>query len=415
MHYTWLILLLLTLNCAYAQTVNDTTNKVLRENWRQLQQQTSDEIGLIALDDAELADENFNAYASLLNAGKDVLDNAAAFNWNIARFSMRGYSKNLFSTYFNGVPLDNLINGGNLVNLWNGLTDVFKKRELVLGLQQNNFSFGKLGTVVNIVVKPNTLSNQNIINVAFSNRAYANRNALTHYTGKINNGWGFVYSAAWQWANENYVPGTRMKNFASFFSAEKSLNYKHFYTFNFLGNYNSNNMAAPATEELMLLSNSRYYNANWGFQNGKKRNAVVKRTIQPIAHMNYHWHMDALSSFKIGLLAGISLQKQIGFDWNNFPDPRPDYYKYLLSIQAYSVLRNAIQNYLIKHPDALQFNWSNLYTVNSNNKETIFNVNGNTKETFTGLRSRYLLRDNHINTIHFAASTIYQKVFTNNW
>ncbi|PZX63651.1 TonB-dependent receptor [Hydrotalea sandarakina] len=415
MHYTWLILLLLTLNCAYAQTVNDTTNKVLWENWRQLQQQTSDEIGLIALDDAELADENFNAYASLLNAGKDVLYNAAAFNWNIARFSMRGYSKNLFSTYFNGVPLDNLINGGNLVNLWNGLTDVFKNRELVLGLQQNNFSFGNLGTVVNIVVKPNTQSKQNIINVAFSNRAYANRNALTHYTGKLNNGWAFVYSAAWQWANENYVPGTGMKNFASFFSAEKSLNNKHFFTFNFLGNYNSNNMAAPATEELMLLSNSRYYNANWGYQNGKKRNAVVRRTIQPIALMNYHWQMDALSSFKIGLLAGISLQKQSGFDWNNVPDPRPDYYKYLPSFQADSVLRNAIQNYLIKHPDALQINWSNLYTVNSNNKETIFNVNGNTNESFTGLRSRYILRDNHINTIHFAASTIYQKVFTNNW
>jgi hypothetical protein len=61
MHYTWLIPLLLTLNCAYAQTVNDTTKEVLWENWRQLQQQTSDEIGLIALDDAELADENFNA------------------------------------------------------------------------------------------------------------------------------------------------------------------------------------------------------------------------------------------------------------------------------------------------------------------------------------------------------------------
>jgi hypothetical protein len=165
-----------------------------------------------------------------------VFYNAAAFNWNIARISMRGYSKNLFSTYFYGVPLDNLINEGNLVNLWNGITDVFKHRALVLGLQQNNFSFANLGTVVNIVVKPNTQSKQNIINVAFSNRAYANRNAFTHYTGKLNNGWAFVCSAAWQWANENYVPGTGMKNFASFFSADKRLNNIHFFTFNFLGN-----------------------------------------------------------------------------------------------------------------------------------------------------------------------------------
>ena len=37
------------------------------------------------------------------------------------------------------------------------------------------------------------------------------------------------------------------------------------------------------TEEAYYLANSHYYNPNWGYQNGEKRNARIVRQFEPSA------------------------------------------------------------------------------------------------------------------------------------
>ncbi len=415
MYYVFLFFCLGGFSMLMAQPVTDTSKNTESVYWQQLRQQTADEMALVALEDATLDGENNQQYASLLSAGRDAFYNAAAFNWNIARFKMRGYSKFLFTTYLNGVPLEDLANGNTLVNLWMGLTDVFKSREMVIGLQPNQFSFGNLGNVINIHIAPIQQQRQNILNYSVANKNYSHRFNYAHYSGQLKKGWSFIYSTAWQWAKESYVPGTYTNYLSLFFAANKIISSKHLLTFSFLGSSAINGQAAATTLEAMQLAGNRYYNPNWGYQNNRKRNAAEYRNIQPLIVSNYQWRIDQQSTFNLGALVSIGLQKSRGLDWHNAPDPRPDYYRYLPSFQTDPDLQMQVKKRLENEPNLLQLNWENFYEINQNSKETIANVNGINGNNINGLRSRYILRDNNVLNTFFVLSPVLHKNYSGNW
>lgn len=415
MHYVLLFVCLVAAIVLNGQPISDTLKKSEDVYLQQLRQQTADEIAIVVVEDATLDGENLQSYASLLWAGKDPFYSAAAFNWSIARFKMRGYAKSLFTNYLNGVPLENLSNGNVLVNFWIGLTDVFKSREVVLGLQPNTFSFGNLGNVINIQVNPIQNAQQNIINVAIANKNYAYRNSFTHYSGQFKNKWAFVYSIAWQGAKESYVPGTHMNNLSFFGAANKYLSSKHMLSFNFLATSSVNGLAAATTIESIQLTNNHYYNPNWGYQQNQKRNAVVYKNTQSLLLTSYQWKIHQQSVLNINGLFSVGLQKNSGMDWVNAPDPRPDYYRYLPSFQTDTNLQLEVKNRIENNPSILQMNWANFYEVNKNSQEVIKNVNGIIGNSVTGLRSHYIIRDNQVLNTAFALSPLFHTVFLNNW
>lgn len=415
MHYVLLFFFLAGWVMPMAQPVTDTFKKSEDVFLQQLSQQAADEMALVAVEDATLDGESNHPFASLLSAGRDPFYNAVAFNWNIARFKLRGYAKSLFTTYLNGVPIENLANGNTLVNLWMGLTDVFKSREVVIGLQPNLFSFGNLGNAINIQIAPIHQAKQNIITYSIANKNYSHRRSFTHYSGRLKKGWSFIYSAAWQGAKESYVPGTYMDNVSVFFTVNKLIASKHLLTLSFLASSAVNGLAAAATKEAIQLANNHYYNPNWGFQQNRTRNAAVYRNTQPLLLSNYQWRIDQQSTLNVGALFSIGLQKNSGLDWFNVPDPRPDYYRYLPSFQTDPDLQMQVKNRIENNPNLLQLNWKIFYDVNQNSKETIYNANGINGNTHTGYRSRYIVRDNNVMNTFWAFTPVYQKNFSGNW
>lgn len=83
-----------------------------------------------------------------------------------------------------------------------------------------------------------------------------------------------------------------------------------------------------STEEAYYLANSHYYNPNWGYQNGEKRNARVVNSFEPSVVAT--WDFDINKEMKLTTSAGFKYSNYgtSALGWNgNAADPRPDYYK----------------------------------------------------------------------------------------
>ena len=71
-----------------------------------------------------------------------------------------------------------------------------------------------------------------------------------------------------------------------------------------------------------------YYNPNWGYQNGEKRNSRVVRSVEPFAIAS--WDFDINKEMKLKTSAGFKYSNYgtSALGWSgNAADPRPDYYK----------------------------------------------------------------------------------------
>ena len=151
-----------------------------------------DNIPIITLDDNDLSDASAQNISSLLTAGRDPFYNAATFNFSAARFRIRGYDADYTSTYINGIPMDNLDNGYTPFGLWGGLNDVFRNRDINIGIRYNTFAFGDIGNTTNIDVRASKQKPQTNIGYAYSNRSYDHRIIFTHSTGINKKGWAFT-------------------------------------------------------------------------------------------------------------------------------------------------------------------------------------------------------------------------------
>lgn len=366
----------------------------------------SDNIPTVTLDDNDLGDGSAQNVASLLTAGRDPFYNAASFNFGAARFKIRGYDADAFGTYMNGIPMENLDNGFTPFGLWGGLNDVMRNKDLSIGLRYNTFSFGELGSVTSIDSRASKQRKQTEVGYALSNRNYTHRITFTHNTGISKKGWAFSFSGSRRYADEGYVPGTYYDGWSWFIGVDKRIGQKHLLSLVAFGAPTENGKQGAATAEAQQLAGTNYYNPYWGYQNGKKRNANVGKSNQPVIILTHDYRLNNKSSLVTA--AGFSFGKRgaTGLDWFNAADPRPDYYRYLPSYQEDPAIQQLVATAWANDPSLSQINWNKLYDANrSGNTETI---NGT-----TGKRARYLLSENITDTKRFNINSVYNARISN--
>ncbi len=401
-----------------AQT--DTTARRDTSVLDELKEGVLDNIPVVSLDDNDLGDGGNPNIASLLTAARDPFFSAAAFNFSAVRFRVRGYDNDHFGTYMNGIPMDNLDNGFTPYGLWGGLNDVMRNREISWGLRNNTFAFGDIGSNTHIDSRASKQRAQTSINYAASNRNYNNRVMITHSTGLNKKGWAFTLSGSRRWAEEGYVPGTYYEGWGYFAAVDKKLGQKQLLSLAVFGAPTENGRQGASVSEMIDLAGTNFYNPNWGYQNGVKRNASIGRTHQPVAILTHDFRISNNTSLVTA--AGFSFGKRsvTALDWYNASDPRPDYYRYLPSytstwasttdpVQAerlYELMKNDI-NYR-------QINWQRLYTVNRDSYSTIDNANGIPGNSVSGHRSRYIIEERIINSTRFNANAVINTRFTDN-
>lgn len=370
---------------------NDTT--VVEE----IQEGVLDNIPVVTLDENDLGDASSQNISSVLSAGRDPFFNAASFNFSPVRFKIRGYDADFFSTYMNGLPMENLDNGFTPFGLWGGLNDVMRNRDLSIGLRYNTFSFGELGSVTNIDSRASKQRKQTQIGYASSNRNYNNRITFSHGTGISKKGWAFAVAGSRRWADEGYVPGTYYDGWSWFAGVDKRVGQKHLLSLVAFGAPTENGKQGPAVAEVQQLTGSNYYNPYWGYQNGKKRNANIGRTNQPVFIFTHDYRVNNNTSLVTSLGYSFGKRSSSSLDWYNAADPRPDYYRYLPSYQEDPAFKARLAEVWRTDASISQINWAKLYESNLG----VETFNGT-----TGKRARYIIGNNVTDAKRFNFNTV---------
>lgn len=86
-----------------------------------------------------------------------------------------------------------------------------------------------------------------------------------------------------------------------------------------------------AVEEAFTLTGDRLYNPAWGFQNGKVRNARVRRETLPLAVAAWCMPLTAATTLRAAVGAEAGERSYSGLGWYDARTPLPDNYRYLPS------------------------------------------------------------------------------------
>jgi hypothetical protein len=335
------------------------------------QNQTLSEI-TISSDDLDM-DSKGQSVSGLLQSNADPFETAVAFTFSPARFQIRGYDSDYSQVYMNGIPVNDPESGFASWGAWGGLNDVTRNREARYGLSTSNFSFGGIGGVSNINTRASQARVGTKMSYASTNRTYTNRLMVTHSTGIMENGVAITLSGSRRWAEEGYVEGTFYDAYAYFISIERKFNDKHSVSFTTFNAPTKRGMQGAATEEVNGLVGSNFYNPNWGYQNGKKRNARIRNQQEPTFMLNHYWNINDKMDLTTNLGYSFGTYSTSAINWYDAQDPRPDYYRKLptyYSQTADQATTDQIIDAWKNDINTQQINWDNLYQSNFRSVDT---------------------------------------------
>lgn len=401
--------LLLFISCySFAQVNTDTIPKT-DSAALEFKGEIRDNLPTIVIADDDLDDGGTNAVSSILTAGRDPFLSAAEFNFSPVRFRLRGYETQGNAVYINGIDFSGLDNGFTPFGLWSGLNNSMRSQQNIYGLQASDFSMGAIALNTNVDMRAGTQRAQTQLGYAFSNRNYSHRIVFSHGSGFNKKGWAYSVALTGRYAKEGYVPGTYYEGASYYAAVDKKIKGKNTLSLIAFGAPTETGRQGPSVQEVMDISGSNYYNPSWGWQNGKKRNSNVLQTFQPVFLASYHYKPNERNNLITTLAYTFGKRNNLGFDWYNAPDPRPDYYRYLPSYyqntspQTYQSLLDFYKS----NPDALQVQWDKLYDANRGNLRTIADADGIAGNNVTGNRSVYILSDRVINSQRLIANAVY--------
>jgi len=356
---------------------NDKTDKKNKKKQQQetVTSQTYDDDGNVSpmMEESEDDDDSGGSQfvPSLLHSSRDVYTNNTSYAFSIAYFKPRGYDNRYQDVFVNGYDMRSLVTGRAIYSQWGGLNHIFRYPEVIAGLNDVPFDFGDIGGATNYNVRASNFRKQLRATYSLTDRTYTNRLMLTYSTGLNEKGWAFTASLSSRFGNNlAYVEGTSYTGFSGFLAIEKKINHEHWLNLAAFTNYQQRGMQSSSVQEAYDLLDNNYYNANWGWYQGKQRNARIRTVCEPVIMLTHNFTPDNNK-----LIVQTTLTSTFGFNnttslnWYDAQDPRPDYYRYLPSYQItdgdtsqtyYDVLalwQNNDQSYT-------QINWDNLYNVN---------------------------------------------------
>ncbi|MDP5001326.1 MAG: carboxypeptidase-like regulatory domain-containing protein, partial [Flavobacterium sp.] len=325
------------------------------------------QLSLVTITENDLGDDNSGSESTsgLLQATRDVYQQAAAFNWGLARFRIRGLDNEYGVTMINGISMNKLYDGRPQWSNWGGLNDATRNQEFTMGSGPSDYTFGSALGTQEINTRASFYRPGSRISMSGTNTNYSWRTMGTHASGMNKDGWAFVVSASRRWAQEGYFEGTDYAANSLFASVEKKINDKHSLNLTAVYAQNSRGKSSPNTQEVNDLMGIKY-NSYWGWQNGKKRNSRDKDVEEPIAMLSHYWKITERTTLNtnVAFQTGSIGNSRLDFQLGNNPDPT--YYKNLPSY--YNNLGDAAgaasaETYFLNNS---QINWNAMYIANQN-------------------------------------------------
>lgn len=328
------------------------------------------------------------AVSSIVASKSDPYLSEVGYLFSPMRFKVRAYDNQYSQVYMNGLMLNDLETGRFSYGLIGGLNDATRNQEGVSGFEYNNFGLTGVGGASSINTRASQFAQGNKLTLSATNRNYIFRGMFTHATGLMDNGWALAATVGYRYAKEGVIDGTFYNAFSYLVSAEKRWGNRHALSLVTFGAPTERGQQAASTEEAYWLANSHYYNPNWGFQNGEKRNARVVKSFEPTAILTWDWNISDRRKLVTAVGFKYSNYGSTALGWNGDAyDPRPDYYKNMPSsiFDVYDPEQNN-PDYLAQNPFLLeqyndlvdywtsseanrQVDWDRMYYVNRQNEQ----------------------------------------------
>lgn len=323
------------------------------------------------IDDAALDDEgSTQEIKSAIITSNDVFLRTAGFQLSQFRFKTRGYDNIYEDVYINGVNFNAQHRGVFNYSSIGALNDVTRNGDKVNYFNPNTFTYGTIGGSENINMRAGSMARRGSITGSFSNRNYYSRGLATLSSGLMDNGFAYTVTVGGRYADEGMVQkGTSYRNLAYALLLEKQwAGGEHSISFSTFGSPTERGQGGHSTQEVYDLVGSNQYNPNWGYQDGKKRNAKMVRTFDPTAVLSYIWKINRTSRLTIGYGIHYQYDRRTALNWYDGADPRPDYYRYLPSYFDFMGANEKADEYrqIWRSEDSMttQIDWDNMYWTN---------------------------------------------------
>lgn len=402
-------------NSNYLQSkVNVTVNDGYVKNMFKLSLTPVHKVGEI--DDAsftefDLDDSGYQDSPTILFGQNDVFNNIAGYNFSSVRFRVRGYSSESQDVYMAGVRMNDAITGYTPYSLWSGLNEAVRSKESVNGSEISDYGFGGYNGLTNIDPMASKVRTGWRGSVLTNSALYRLRLMMTYSSGELDNGWSYAFSASARLGGNDWIKGVYYRSFGYYGSVEKKFGEEHKLGLTFMAAPGQRGAQNGSTQEVYDLMGDNMYNSNWGYYNGKVRNARVKKTHEPIAILKYDFTPESKKlKASATVLYRFGKNGYTALDWYDAPDPRPDYYRNLPSYffmdntdynrLNYSKYMWAKEQWEQDIPSITHINWDRLYAVNAMNS------------TADGNRSKYVIEERRTDQqdLNFAANAKWSPV-----
>ena len=351
----------------------------------------------------DMDDSGFEDSPSILFGSNDPFTNIASFGFSNIRFKNRGYTSESQDVYLSGVRLNDAITGYSPYSLWSGLNEATRAKETTVGIEGSDYGFGGYNGITNIHGTPSSVRPGWRFSALTNSAIYRLRLMATYASGELDNGWSYAFNVSARLGGNDWIQGVYYRNFAYYAGVEKKFGDAHrlsLVTFAAPGQRGAQN---ASTQEVYDLVGDNMYNSNWGYQNGKVRNARVRKTFEPVTFLKYTYAEDNAQA-NVVLLWRTGKNGYTAMDWYDAADPRPDYYRnlpsyYYMEDPDYD-RRNeekaawAYDAWTQNYPEYTHLNWDRLYNVNYNN----FDENGLR-------RSKYVVEERRVDQNDVSLST----------
>ena len=323
----------------------------------------------------DMDDSGFNDNPTILFGSNDVFNNIAGYNFSSVRFRARGYSSESQEVYLAGVKMNDAITGYGPFSLWSGLNEAMRSKETVNGVEVSDIALGSYNGVTNVFGTAGDVRKGLRGSVLTNSTLYRLRLMASYATGPLDNGWAFAANVSARLGGNDWIDGVYYRSFAYYLAADKVINDAHTLHFVFFGTPGERGAQMASTQEVYDLMYDNMYNANWGYQNGRVRNARVRKTHEPVTFLKWDFKPSDKFQSSTTLLYRFGKNGYTAIDWYNAQDPRPDYYRNLPSYfynenpdykrnnQAKAV--EAFKSWYNEDPDVVHMNWDRIYQVNS--------------------------------------------------
>ncbi|WP_309614161.1 TonB-dependent receptor [Flavobacterium sp.] len=374
------------------------------------------QLSLITITENDLGDDNSGSEstAGLLQASRDVFQQAAAFNWGQARFRIRGLDNEYGTTMINGVTMNKIYDGRPQWSNWGGLNDATRNQEFTTGLAPSDYTFGGILGTQEINTRASIYRKGSRLSFSGTNTNYSWRTMATHASGMGTNGWAFVVSASGRWAKEGYFEGTDYDAKALFASVEKRFNKHHSLGFTSIYSENSRGKSSPNTDEVRNLGGEKY-NSYWGWQDGKKRNSRDKVVDEPILMLTHYWKVTDKTNLNTSVTYQFGKIGNSRLDFNGADNPDPTYYRNLPSFYTSAYDPDDYTNFLGDDPAnvaAGQAAASNFLAHKQIDWNAMYEANRATNEA--GLSAAYILYEDRTDDKVWTANTIFNSQLADN-